>query len=140
MFTTILKVLGSLFGFFGKATDYADKKDTENLVKNNYEKEKEIDALKETQKTEDLLDEAENRVEALEEKMDNIYDADMKDASLTEEEVKKELEEISDPEKKEDRAEQIEIAKEIKEEADKKQIEIENDDSFNSGDDFIFRG
>ena len=139
MFTSILKFFGSLFSFFGKATDYANKKDTENLVRNNYEKDKEIDALREAQKTDELIHESEKRIDTLEQTAENVSSVDINDASLTDDEIKKELENLSESEKT-NRENQISMSKEIKEELDKKQQEVKSNDSFNDGDEFIFKG
>jgi len=140
MFTTILGFFSNLFASIGKVTDYFSKKNTENLIKNTYEKDKEIDALEETLKTEELIDASDDKIEEIEEIMNDISNVNMVDAALTDEQVASELDSITDIDEQNKRYNLIKMAKEIKVKSDKTQSEIENDKKFNDGEEFTFKG
>ena len=139
MFATILSFLNNLFSMISKGIDYTDKKDTENAIKNSYEKDKHIDALEETQKAEEIIKVSEENSEEAQKTINVISNVSIEDSKLTEEEIIKELDTIEE-DKKEIRELELIMAKEIKEKAEKTQKEIESNDEFNSGEEFIFKG
>lgn len=136
----ILSILSGVFKLFNKLADYFAKKDMENQIKNQYEQEKKIDALEEDKRQGELIDEANEKFDAAKDEIKNVSDVNIADADLTDVEIKNELDGISDPDERKNRKQQIDLAKEIKETADKKKKEVENDETFNSGDEFTFKG
>ncbi len=140
MLTTLLSFFGNLFSFLGKGLDFLDKRKFENEVKNNYENKKKIDALEDDKKSKELIDESNEKTEKARKTINEVKNANLDDAKLTDEQVKKELDDISDPKAKAEREGEIKLSKEIKEVADKKKAEIEKDDKFNNGEEITFKG
>lgn len=140
MITTILGFFSKIFSFFTSITDYFKKKNEENLIKNSYEKDKEIDALKTTRQTEELINVSNKKIEEIQNTMNNYESTNIKDANLTKTQINEELATIKNSKEKEDRVKQINIAKDIKKQTEKLQETIENDKNFKAGNEFIFKG
>ena len=140
MITTLLSFFGNLFSFLGKGLDFLDKRKFENEVKNNYENKKKIDALEDDKKSKELIDESNEKTEKARKAINEVKNANIDDAKLTDDQVKKELDDIADPTARSEREGEIKLAKEIKDAADKKKATIEKDDKFNSGEEITFKG
>jgi len=136
----IIGLLKGVVDLFGKLTDYFNRKDMENQIKNSYEKDKEIAVLKENEKTRVIIANSEAQVQAAKEAIKNVSKVTEADATLSKEAEQKILSEIVDLDDRKAREEQIKLAKEIVEASVKKQKELEKDAKFNAGEEIVFKG
>jgi len=136
----IMSLISNALGAITSVMGFLDKKDTENTIRKGYEEEKRADALEEDKVVGEKLSETKDKVNETKDKVKAIRDANLKDAELTEDEVKEELDEIEDEDDQTKRAREIKAAKTLKERKSMVKKKVTASTDFNDGKTISFGG
>ena len=140
MFTGILSLLNGLFNTLSSFLSSANKKDTENQIRNVYEEEKRADNLEEDKIAAEKISEANDKVKDTKEDVKAVRDTNIVDAELSKDEVKTELDNIEDEDDRRAREKEIAAAVKLKERKSLTKEKILNNDDFNDGKEITFEG